>query len=155
MVELNKKIDLKIIDKRIGKEFPFPDYITSGSAGIDLRACINKILILAPGENIKVPSGIAIHINDLKIAAIILPRSGLGNYGIVLGNLVGLIDSDYQGQIIISLWNRSKKIFSIEPGQRIAQLVFIPIEKITFNLVKHFSFKSERNNKGFGHTGFF
>lgn len=152
---VSKNIDLKIIDKRIGKEFPLPDYTTSGSAGIDLRACNKKIIILPPGKNIKIPSGIAIHINNLKIAAVILPRSGLGNYGLVLGNLVGLIDSDYQGQIILSVWNRSNNFFNIKPGQRIAQLVFIPIEKIKFNLVKNFSLVTKRNTKGFGHTGIY
>lgn len=151
-----KEIDLKIIDKRIGKNFSLPNYITPGSAGLDLRACIDKIIILSPNSTVEVPSGISISINSLEIAAIILPRSGLGNkYGIVLGNLVGLIDSDYQGQIIMSVWNRSKKSFIIKPGARIAQLVFFPILKIKFNVVNKFDNLSIRGEKKFGHSGIF
>lgn len=152
----NKTVDFKIIDKRLGKEFPLPCYSTIGSAGIDLRACINDSITLLPDSTIEIPSGISININNTNIAAIILPRSGLGHkYGIVLGNLVGLIDSDYQGQIIMSVWNRSKKSFIINPGERIAQLMFFPILKINFNLVKKFQNNSKRGINGFGHSGLF
>lgn len=148
-----KKIDLKIIDKRIGKDFPLPHQATLGSAGIDLYACIDQVTNLLPSCTIKIPAGIAIHIANKKIAAIILPRSGLGHRGIVLGNMIGLIDSDYQGQIFISIWNRSKKKFIIYPGDRLAQLLFVPIIKVKFNVVKNFKDVSQRNSKGFGHTG--
>lgn len=151
---MKKKIDIKIIDKRIGKEFPLPNYATSGSAGIDLLACLKKKLKLKPGKTYLIPTGLAIHIYNPKIAAIVIPRSGLGhNYGIVLGNLIGLIDSDYQGQIMISLWNREKNNFLVYPGDRIAQIIFIPIINIKFNLVKNFlTNTSERGENGFGHS---
>ncbi len=120
-------IDLKILDPRVGTEFPLPAYATTGSAGLDLRACLDQALTVAPGETHLVPTGLAIHIGDPNLAATILPRSGLGHkHGIVLGNLVGLIDSDYQGQLMVSVWNRGDSTFTIEPGDRIAQLVFLP-----------------------------
>lgn len=151
-----KKINLKIIDKRLGKEFPLPNYATLGSAGIDLRACTDKIIKLPPGESIEIPSGLSIDMSNLEIAAFILPRSGLGNHhGIVLGNLVGLIDSDYQGEIIMSIWNRGKNFFTIQPGARIAQLVFLPILKIQFNIVDKFNTFSKRGENKFGHSGIF
>ncbi len=145
------KIDLLVQDPRIG--YKIPTYATPGSAGLDLRACIETGLALNPGKTELIPTGIAVHINDPEVAAIILPRSGLGHkHGIVMGNLVGLIDSDYQGQIFISTWNRSKKIFFIEPMDRLAQLVFVPIIKAEFNLVSKFEL-SKRGNGGFGSTG--
>jgi deoxyuridine 5'-triphosphate nucleotidohydrolase len=148
-----QKIQLKIIDERIGKEFPIPDYATDGSAGLDLRACLKEPLQLLPGETKLIPSGIAIYIADTQLAAMILPRSGLGHkHGIVLGNLVGLIDSDYQGEILISCWNRGVDHFTIQPGDRIAQLVFVPVVQKSFEIVKEFS-KSDRGDKGFGHSG--
>lgn len=147
------KIDLKILDSRIGSKFPLPTYATSGSAGLDLRACLDANIILNPGETILVPTGLAIYIGDPKIAATILPRSGLGHkHGIVLGNLVGLIDSDYQGQLQVSMWNRGDKSFTIEPGERIAQLVFLPVIQADFNLVEDFK-QTERGEGGFGHSG--
>lgn len=147
-----KKINIRILDIRIGKEFPFPKYQTEGSAGIDIFACTKKILILQKGFTTLIPSGLSIHISDPNIAALILPRSGLGhNYGIVLGNSVGLIDSDYQGEIMVSLWNRSRKNFLINPGDRIAQIIFIPIIFSNFNIVTSFK-KTKRGEKGFGHS---
>ncbi|BAH83479.1 dUTP diphosphatase [Candidatus Ishikawella capsulata] len=148
-----KNIDLKILDNRLGKIISIPNYVTPGSAGLDLRACIPNILELFPSKNELIPTGLAIHIKDPNIAAFILPRSGLGHkHGIVLGNLVGLIDSDFQGQLMVSIWNRSDKKFIIRPGQRIAQLVFFPIVKIKFNIVEQFD-TSIRGDGGFGHTG--
>jgi len=147
------KIQLKILDPRVGEEIPMPDYATDGSAGMDLRACIDAPFVLEPGQSTLVPSGIAVHMGDEALAAMILPRSGLGHkHGIVLGNLVGLIDSDYQGEIKMSLWNRSDKPFVIEVGARIAQLVFVPVAKATFQVVDAFEV-SERGVGGFGHTG--
>ena len=147
------QIDVKILDPRIGSEFPLPDYATPGSAGMDLRACLDQSTEIQPGETILIPSGIALHISDPGLAATILPRSGLGHkHGIVLGNLVGLIDSDYQGQIFVSCWNRGKEAFSIEPGARIAQLVIIPVIQASFNIVEDFA-ASQRGEGGFGHTG--
>lgn len=147
------KIQLKILDPRVGEEIPMPTYATDGSAGMDLRACIDAPFVLEPGKSTLVPSGIAVHMGDEALAAMILPRSGLGHkHGIVLGNLVGLIDSDYQGQIKISLWNRSDKPFVIEVGARIAQLVFVPVAKAAFQIVEAFEV-SERGVGGFGHTG--
>ena len=147
------QIDIKILDPRIGSEFPLPDYATPGSAGMDLRACLDETITISPGETILIPSGIALHISDPGLAATILPRSGLGHkHGIVLGNLVGLIDSDYQGQIFVSCWNRGNESFSIEPGARIAQLVIIPVIQASFNIVDDFD-SSERGEGGFGHTG--
>ncbi len=146
-------IELKILDERIGNEFPLPDYATSGSAGMDLRACLDEELLLKPGETELIPTGMAIHIGDESLAAIILPRSGLGHkHGIVLGNLVGLIDSDYQGQLFVSCWNRGNTEFSMKPGERIAQLVFVPVVQAKLQIVDNFD-ESERGHGGFGHTG--
>ncbi|WP_312120487.1 dUTP diphosphatase [Pantoea vagans] len=148
-----KKIDVKILDARVGKEFPLPTYATSGSAGLDLRACIDEVLDIAPGTTTLVPTGLAIHIADPDLAAVILPRSGLGHkHGIVLGNLVGLIDSDYQGQLMVSVWNRGQESFSLQPGDRMAQLVFVPVVQTEFNLVDDFD-ASLRGEGGFGHSG--
>ncbi|EEZ42309.1 TPA: dUTP diphosphatase [Photobacterium damselae] len=148
-----KKIDLKILDPRVGNEFPLPAYATEGSAGLDLRACLDQALTVVPGETHLVPTGLAIHIADNSLAATILPRSGLGHkHGIVLGNLVGLIDSDYQGQLMVSVWNRGQSTFTIEPGDRIAQLVFVPVVQAEFNLVEDFS-ATDRGEGGFGHSG--
>ncbi|WP_261834250.1 MULTISPECIES: dUTP diphosphatase [Vibrio] len=148
-----RKIDLKILDPRIGKQFPLPQYATEGSAGLDLRACLDEALIVTPGQTHLVPTGLAIHIGDSSLAATILPRSGLGHkHGIVLGNLVGLIDSDYQGQLMVSVWNRGQDTFTIEPGDRIAQLVFVPVVQAEFNLVGDFD-ASQRGDGGFGHSG--
>ncbi|KRS21732.1 UNVERIFIED_CONTAM: dut [Trichonephila clavipes] len=150
---MKKAIDLKILDPRIGRDFPLPAYATPGSAGLDLRACLEQTLILAPGQTVLIPTGIAIHIGDANLCATILPRSGLGHkHGIVLGNLVGLIDSDYQGPLMVSMWNRGSDSFSIEPGDRIAQLVFMPVVQAEFNLVEGFD-SSERGEGGFGHSG--
>lgn len=148
-----KKIDVKILDARVGKEFPLPTYATSGSAGLDLRACIDDVLDIAPGTTTLVPTGLAIHIADPDLAAVILPRSGLGHkHGIVLGNLVGLIDSDYQGQLMVSVWNRGQESFSLQPGDRMAQLVFVPVVQAEFTLVEDFD-ASLRGEGGFGHSG--
>ena len=148
-----KKIDLKILDSRIGDQFPLPSYATEGSAGLDLRACLDDAITLEPGNTVLVPTGLAIHIGDSSLAAVILPRSGLGHkHGVVLGNLVGLIDSDYQGQLMVSVWNRGQQTFVIEPGERLAQLVFVPVVQAEFNLVTDFA-ESERGAGGFGHTG--
>jgi dUTP pyrophosphatase len=148
-----RDIELKILDKRIGKEFPLPRYATDGSAGMDLYACLDEHLHIAPGETHLVPTGIALHLDDRHLAAMILPRSGLGHkHGIVLGNLVGLIDSDYQGQIFISVWNRGQTSFTIEPGDRIAQMIIVPIALANFKVVEEFT-PSERGAGGFGHTG--
>ncbi|PPI86360.1 dUTP diphosphatase [Candidatus Pantoea edessiphila] len=148
-----KKIDMKILDSRLGKTFPLPSYITPGSAGIDLHACIYSTLKITPNDTKLLPTGISIHILDPEVAAVILPRSGLGHKnGIVLGNLVGLIDSDYQGELMMSIWNRSQKSFFVNPGDRIAQLVFVPIIKIEFNIVNNFT-HSTRGKSGFGHSG--
>ncbi|CAM3648979.1 dUTP diphosphatase [Xenorhabdus thuongxuanensis] len=148
-----KKIDVKILDPRIGQEFPLPTYATPGSAGLDLRACLDNAVELAPGQTELLPTGIAIHIADEQLAAVILPRSGLGHkHGVVLGNLVGLIDSDYQGQLMVSVWNRGDKTFTIEPGERIAQMVFVPVVQAEFNLVTDFE-TSQRGSGGFGHSG--
>jgi len=147
------KIELKILDSRIGLEFPLPDYATSGSAGMDLRALVEQETNLAPGDTLLIPTGLAIHIEDPKLAAMILPRSGLGHkHGIVLGNLVGLIDSDYQGQLFVSCWNRGKTEFTIVPGDRIAQLIFVPVIQTQFEIVENFA-QSHRGDGGFGHTG--
>ena len=147
------QIDVKILDSRLGDQFPLPGYATPGSAGMDLRACLDEALILNPGQTELIPSGIALHISDPGLAATLLPRSGLGHkHGIVLGNLVGLIDSDYQGQVFISCWNRGDQAFTIEPGERIAQLVILPVVQATLNIVNEFD-ESERGEGGFGHTG--
>ncbi|MFP5349408.1 MAG: dUTP diphosphatase [Gammaproteobacteria bacterium] len=148
-----QKVELKILDKRIGSEFPLPAYATDGAAGMDLRACLDEHLRIEPGESHLVPTGIAIHVKDKRIAAVLLPRSGLGHkHGIVLGNLVGLIDSDYQGQVFVSLWNRGHEHFVVEPGDRIAQMVFVPIVPVEFEVVSEFK-ESARGAGGFGHSG--
>ena len=148
-----KIIDLKVLDKRIGDTFDMPDYQTSGSAGMDLLACLDEPLTIQPGDTELIPSGIAVYIRDSSLAAVLLPRSGLGHKrGLVLGNLVGLIDSDYQGQVFISCWNRGKESCVIEPGMRLAQMVFLPIQQVNFNLVESFE-ESDRGEGGFGHTG--
>lgn len=148
-----RPIKLRILDPRLGREFPLPDYATEGSAGIDLRACVEEPLRLRPGEVALVPTGMAIHIADPGLAAVILPRSGLGHkHGIVLGNLVGLIDSDYQGQVLVSCWNRGSEAFEIEPGARLAQMVFVPVVRAAFEVVSEFE-ASGRGGGGFGHTG--
>ncbi|CAL1328978.1 dUTP diphosphatase [Candidatus Providencia siddallii] len=149
-----KKIDLKILDKRIGNIFPLPKYSTKGSAGLDLCACINKPVLLNSNESKLISTGLAIYIANKQIAAIILPRSGLAHkHGIILNNSIGLIDSDYQGEIMISILNHSNKKFYIKPGNRIAQLIFIPIFQIQFNIVNNFK-KTKRGINGFGHSGF-
>lgn len=148
-----KKIEVKILDSKIGNEIPLPSYATEGSAGVDLRACLDSALTLEPGQTELIPTGIAIHICDPGLAATILPRSGLGHkHGIVLGNLVGLIDSDYQGQLFISCWNRGNTTFQIEPGDRIAQLVVLPVVQVEFDVVADFD-QSSRGEGGFGHSG--
>jgi len=148
-----KKIQLKLLDDRLGQSIPLPEYATTGSAGLDLRACLDESLLLKPGETKLIPTGMAIHIADENLAAVILPRSGLGHkHGIVLGNLVGLIDSDYQGQLFVSCWNRGNTEFTIEIGDRIAQLVFVPVEQVEFEQVESFD-DSHRGEGGFGHTG--
>lgn len=150
---MKKNIELKILDPRIGTEYPLPAYATPGSAGLDLRALLDAPLELKPGETFLIPTGIAIHIGDANLCATILPRSGLGHkHGIVLGNLVGLIDSDYQGQLMVSTWNRGSDSFTIQPGDRIAQLVFMPVVQADFSLVLDFD-QSERGEGGFGHSG--
>ena len=147
------KIALKILDSRIGRELPAPEYATDGSAGLDLRACLEEALVLEPGQCELIPSGIAIHIEDPGLAAMLLPRSGLGHkHGIVLGNLVGLIDSDYQGQVFVSCWNRGRTPFTIEVGERIAQMVIVPVVRLEFEVVESFE-ESERGAGGFGHSG--
>ena len=146
-------VKVKILDARIGGEFPLPHYATAGSAGLDLRACLQQSLTLAPGDSALIPSGIAIHIADPGYAAMLLPRSGLGHkHGIVLGNLVGLIDSDYQGEVLISCWNRGREAFSVQPGERIAQMVIVPVIQASFEVVAEFE-HSQRGVGGFGHSG--
>jgi len=148
-----KKIQLKVLDPRVGKEFPLPEYATDGSAGLDLRACIDEEITLQPGQTELVPTGLAIHIADPALAAVIIPRSGLGHkHGIVMGNLVGLIDSDYQGQLFVSTWNRGNEDFSLKPGERLAQMVFVPVVQAEFELVDDFD-QSQRGEGGFGHSG--
>lgn len=144
---------IKILDKRLGNEIPLPEYATSGSAGMDIRACVDAPLTIAPGETVLIPTGFAMYIEDPGLAAVILPRSGLGHkHGIVLGNLVGLIDSDYQGQVFVSCWNRSEFPYTIETGARIAQLVFLPVQIAKWKVVDSFK-ASNRGAGGFGHTG--
>jgi len=148
-----KTIALKILDPRVGREFDLPAYATDGSAGMDLRACLDAPLSLAPGESVLVPTGLAIHIGDRGHCAVILPRSGLGHrHGIVLGNLTGLIDADYQGPLMVSLWNRSATAYEVQPGERIAQLVVMPVARVAFDIVGDFV-PSARGEGGFGHTG--
>lgn len=148
-----QKIQLKILDERLGHEFPLPHYATDGSAGMDMRAMLDGPMVLKPGESKLIPTGLAIHIAHPSLASVLLPRSGLGHKkGIVLGNLVGLIDSDYQGQIFVSCWNRGQDPFTIEVGERIAQMVFIPVVQAEFDIVSEFD-ASQRGEGGFGHTG--
>ncbi|PPC90872.1 MAG: dUTP diphosphatase [Methylobacter sp.] len=147
------KIQLKILDPRLGDSIPLPAYATSGSAGLDLRACLEAAVSLNPGASMLIPTGLAIHIGDPNLAAVLLPRSGLGHkHGIVLGNLVGLIDSDYQGQVLVSCWNRGDTPFTIEIGERIAQMLFVPVAQVEFEQVDEFT-ASERGHGGFGHSG--
>ena len=148
-----RKTEVKILDSRIGKEIPLPTYATAGSAGMDLRACIDEPMLIQPGETKLIPTGLSIYIQDSGLAATILPRSGLGHkHGIVLGNLVGLIDSDYQGPLMVSLWNRGNELFEINIGDRIAQLVIVPVVQTEFEIVEEFT-ASDRGDGGFGHTG--
>ena len=148
-----RSIELKIMDPRLGDTIPLPHYATDGSAGLDMRACIDEPLAVAPGETVLVPTGLAIHIGDPSLAAVLWPRSGLGHkHGLVLGNLTGLIDSDYQGQVFISCWNRGSKSYEVKPGERIAQMVFVPVEQVEFEVVEEFH-ESDRGHGGFGHSG--
>ena len=152
-----RSIELRILDPRIGSgadaSIPLPHYATDGSAGMDMRACIDEPIIVAPGETVLVPTGLAIHVADPALAAVLLPRSGLGHkHGLVLGNLTGLIDSDYQGQVFISCWNRSSTSYEVQPGERIAQMVFVPVEQVELKIVEEFN-ASERGAGGFGHSG--
>lgn len=148
-----KNLQVKILDPRIGDSIPMPSYATDGSAGMDLRACLDEAIELAPGQTELIPTGLAIHIANPGYCAMLLPRSGLGHkHGIVLGNLVGLIDSDYQGQLYVSCWNRGHSDFRIEPAERIAQMVIVPVAQVDFEIVEEFS-DSDRGAGGFGHTG--
>lgn len=148
-----RSIDLKILDQRLGDSIPLPHYATDGSAGLDMRAVLDEPLVVEPGKTVLVPTGLAIHIGDPGLAAVLLPRSGLGHkHGLVLGNLTGLIDSDYQGQVFISCWNRGAAPYEIEPGERIAQMVFVPVEQVQFKVVEDFD-QSDRGDGGFGHSG--
>ena len=146
-------IKVRILDPRLGTEFPLPEYATPGSAGVDMRACLDAPLVLEPGQTELIPTGMAIHIDDPGLAAVLLPRSGLGHkHGEVLGNLTGLIDSDYQGQVFISCWNRGDSPFTVEPGERIAQMVILPVVQVRFDVVESFE-ESERGAGGFGSSG--
>ncbi|AMO54418.1 deoxyuridine 5'-triphosphate nucleotidohydrolase [Endozoicomonas montiporae] len=148
-----RSIKTRILDNRLGNEFPLPAHATDGSAGIDLRVCVDEAITLEPGQTELLPTGMAIHIEDPSLAAMILPRSGLGHkHGIVLGNLIGLIDSDYQGQLMVSCWNRGNTTFTVEPGERIAQLVLVPVVQAELDIVDSFE-ESDRGAGGFGHTG--
>tara|TARA_B110000971_G_C19958506_1_gene476803 strand:+ start:675 stop:1130 length:456 start_codon:yes stop_codon:yes gene_type:complete len=148
-----QKIQLKILDPRLGDTIELPDYATTGSAGLDLRACLESKITISPQQTVLIPTGLAIYISDPTLAAVLLPRSGLGHkHGIVLGNLVGLIDSDYQGQVFVSCWNRGQTSFEIDIGDRIAQMVFVPVAQVVFEHVEDFT-NSERGEGGFGHTG--
>jgi len=148
-----RSIELKIMDPRLGDTIPLPHYATDGSAGLDMRACIDEPQAVAPGETVLVPTGLAIHIGDPSLAAVLWPRSGLGHkHGLVLGNLTGLIDSDYQGQVFISCWNRGSESYEVKPGERIAQMVFVPVEQVEFEVVEEFH-ESDRGHGGFGHSG--
>ena len=141
------------MDPRVGDTIPLPHYATDGSAGLDMRACIDEALVVAPGETVLVPTGLAIHIGDPTLAAVLWPRSGLGHkHGLVLGNLTGLIDSDYQGQVFISCWNRGSESYEVQPGERIAQMVFVPVEQVKFDVVEAFDV-SDRGHGGFGSSG--
>ena len=155
MDELSRRhpLQVRILDARVGEKFPLPAYATGGSAGMDLRACLDAPVVLEPGQTQLLPTGLAIHIDDPGLAAVILPRSGLGHkHGFVLGNLVGLIDSDYQGQLMVSMWNRGQTAFTIEPGERIAQLVVVPVVQVELEVVNDFT-ASARGAGGFGHSG--
>ncbi|MGH8226714.1 MAG: dUTP diphosphatase [Steroidobacteraceae bacterium] len=146
-------MQVRILDPRIGRDFPLPAYATAGSAGLDLRACLDQTLTLEPGDAELIPTGLAIHLEDEGLAALILPRSGLGHrHGIVLGNLVGLIDSDYQGELKVSCWNRGREPYTLEPGERIAQLVVVPVLQVELEVVEEFA-ASARGAGGFGHSG--
>jgi dUTP diphosphatase len=148
-----RSIELKILDPRLGDSIELPHYATGGSAGLDMRACIDEPVTVGPGETVLIPTGLAIHIGDASLAAVLLPRSGLGHkHGLVLGNLTGLIDSDYQGQVFISCWNRGSKSYEVRPGERIAQMVFVPVEQVRFSVVEEFD-DSDRGAGGFGHSG--
>jgi dUTP pyrophosphatase len=150
---MKRSLKVRILDARVGKEFPLPTYATEGSAGLDLRACLDKPLVLEPGRAELIPTGLAIWIEDPGLAAVILPRSGLGHkHGIVLGNLVGLIDSDYQGQLMVSCWNRGQEPFTVQPGERIAQLVVVPVVQVELTVVEDFT-ATARGAGGFGHSG--
>ncbi|AYA69664.1 dUTP diphosphatase [Acinetobacter sp. WCHA55] len=147
------KVQVKVLDSRLGNEWPMPTYATSGSAGLDLRACVDAATVIEPGQTVLVKTGLSIYIEDPHFAGLILPRSGLGHkHGIVLGNLVGLIDSDYQGELMVSVWNRSQTAFSLEPGERLAQYVLVPVIQAQFDIVNEFE-ATERGAGGFGHTG--
>lgn len=153
MTAKTARVQLRILDPRLGRELPLPAYATDGSAGMDLRALLDRALVLEPGQTTLIRTGLSIHIADPGLAAVILPRSGLGHkHGIVLGNLVGLIDSDYQGELMVSCWNRGNAAFTIDPGERIAQLVIVPVVRAEFDLVSEFE-TSDRGAGGFGHTG--
>ncbi|QDD90599.1 dUTP diphosphatase [Pseudomonas oryzihabitans] len=146
-------LQAKILDPRLGRDFPLPSYVTPGSAGLDLRAMLQEDLVLEPGQTALIPTGLAIHIADPSLAALVLPRSGLGHkHGIVLGNLVGLIDSDYQGELMVSCWNRGQTTFTVSIGERIAQLMLVPVVQAHFDIVESFS-ETERGSGGFGHSG--
>jgi dUTP pyrophosphatase len=148
-----RTLKVRILDARVGKEFPLPAYATGGSAGLDLRACLSAPLLLGPGSAELIPTGLAIFVEDPSLAAVIVPRSGLGHkHGIVLGNLVGLIDSDYQGQLMVSCWNRGREPFTINPGDRIAQLVVVPVVQVELQVVEDFA-QTVRSTGGFGHSG--
>ncbi|MEZ5523563.1 MAG: dUTP diphosphatase [Pseudomonadales bacterium] len=148
-----KKLQVKLLDNRIGNEIPLPHYATDGSAGLDLRACLNEDILLKPGQTELIPTGLAIHLENPGYAAMLLPRSGLGHkHGIVLGNLVGLIDSDYQGQLMVSCWNRGQTDYTVKVGERIAQMVIVPVVQTEFDIVEEFE-ATERGGGGFGHTG--
>jgi deoxyuridine 5'-triphosphate nucleotidohydrolase len=148
-----RPLKVRILDSRIGSEFPLPQYATAGSAGMDLRACLDKPLSLEPGRAELLPTGLSIYVEDPGLAAVILPRSGLGHkHGIVLGNLVGLIDSDYQGQLMVSVWNRGREAYTVQPGERIAQLVIVPVVQVQLEVVEDFAATS-RGAGGFGHSG--
>ena len=148
-----RSIELKILDPRVGDSIPLPHYATDGSAGLDMRACIDEPLTVNPGDTVLVPTGLAIHVADPSLAAVLLPRSGLGHkHCVVLVNLTGLIDSDYQGQVYISCWNRSSNSYEVQPGERIAQMVFVPVEQVLFKVVEEFD-ASDRGAGGFGHSG--
>ena len=148
------QVDFKILDPRLGNEIEMPHYGTEGSAGLDLRACVDEDLTIEPGQTVLIPTGMAIHLDDPHLAAMLLPRSGLGHkHGIVLGNLVGLIDSDYQGPLMVSCWNRSDSAYTVKVGERIAQMVIVPVVQAKFNLVEDFGGATQRGEGGFGHTG--